>query len=338
MRPPGFWSRPPTHPLARLLAPAGRFYGGLTADRMDRTGAAPPCPVLCVGNFTLGGAGKTPTALALARTLREIGRTPAFLSRGYGGRLAGPLVVDPERHGPAEVGDEPLLLARAGTTIVARDRPAGARLCAEAGADVIVMDDGLQNPSLAKTLSLAVVDGGAGVGNGMPFPAGPLRAPLARQWPHVAGLVLVGEGAPGAAMAREAEGRGLPVHRARFVPEDGPDWAGRRVVAFAGIGRPQKFFETLRGLGAEIVVERAFPDHHPFTPKELSALSALALREGASLLTTEKDAVRLPTDSRAAVGVLRVALSFADEASLRRQLEAAFPPASPAVSAPRRSP
>lgn len=325
MRPPGFWSRPPSHPLARLLAPAGRFYGGLTADRMDRAGAPPPCPVLCVGNFTLGGAGKTPTALALAGLLRETGRAPAFLSRGYGGRLAGPLVVDPAWHAAAEVGDEPLLLARAGTTIVARDRPAGARLCAASGADVIVMDDGLQNPSLTKTLSLAVVDGGSGVGNGLPFPAGPLRAALARQWPHVAGLVLVGEGEPGAALAREAEQRSLPVHRAHLVPEAGPDWAGSRVVAFAGIGRPQKFFETLRRLGAEIVAERAFPDHYSFRPEDLTALSALAAREGAGLVTTEKDAVRLPPEARAAVRVLRVALAFAAEESIRQQLAMAFP-------------
>ncbi|CAO4149715.1 tetraacyldisaccharide 4'-kinase [Methylorubrum aminovorans] len=325
MHPPGFWSRPPTHPLARLLAPAGRFYGGLTADRMDRPGAVPPCPVLCVGNFTLGGAGKTPTALALARLLRGIGRTPAFLSRGYGGRLAGPLIVDPARHGAAEVGDEPLLLARAETTVVARDRPAGARLCAEAGADVIVMDDGLQNPSLTKTLSFAVIDGGAGIGNGLPFPAGPLRVPLARQWRHVAGLVLVGDGAPGAALAGEAEARGLTVHRARLLPEDGAGWAGRRVVAFAGIGRPQKFFETLRGLGAEIVAERAFPDHHPFRAGDLAKLSALAAQAGAGLVTTEKDAVRLPAQTRAEVRVLRVALAFTDEALLCRQLAAAFP-------------
>ncbi|MEH3116885.1 MAG: tetraacyldisaccharide 4'-kinase [Methylorubrum populi] len=326
MRPPGFWSRPPSHPLARLLAPAGHLYGGLAANRMDRPGKAGPCPILCVGNFTLGGAGKTPTALALARFLQDLGRRPAFLSRGYGGRLAGPLVVDPARHGAEETGDEPLLLAAAAAAIVARDRPAGARLCADAGADVIVMDDGLQNPSLTKTLSLAVVDGGAGLGNGLPFPAGPLRAPLARQWPHVAGLVLIGDGAPGAALAAEAERRGLPVHRARLVPEGVEGWAGRRVVAFAGIGRPEKFFDTLRGLGAEIVAERAFADHHPFRPSELAALAALAAREEAGLVTTAKDAVRLPAEARAGVQVLRVALAFDDEADIRRQLAAAFPP------------
>ncbi|HJE26018.1 MAG TPA: tetraacyldisaccharide 4'-kinase [Methylorubrum populi] len=331
MHPPGFWSRPPGHPLARLLAPAGHLYGSLAANRMDRAGAAPPCPVLCVGNFTLGGAGKTPTALALARLLREFGRKPAFLSRGYGGRVAGPLPVDPTQHNAAEVGDEPLLLATFAPTIVSRDRPAGARRCVEAGADVIVMDDGLQNPSLSKTLALAVVDAGAGIGNGRPFPAGPLRAPLARQWPHVAGLVLVGEGDPGERVAAQAQARGLPVHRARLVPEDGSAWAGRRVVAFAGIGRPQKFFVTLRGLGAEIVAKRAFPDHHPYRPAELAELTALAAREGACLVTTEKDAVRLPPQEREAVRVLRVALSFADEDGVRRQL-------ADALTAPREAP
>ncbi|MFF8798765.1 MULTISPECIES: tetraacyldisaccharide 4'-kinase [unclassified Methylobacterium] len=325
MRPPGFWSQPPTHPLARLLAPAGRVYGGRVAGRMDRPGAAPPCPVLCVGNFTLGGAGKTPAALALAGLLRDLGHRPAFLSRGYGGRLPGPLAVDPARHGAAEVGDEPLLLAARATTIVSRDRPAGARLCAASGASVIVMDDGLQNPSLTKTLALAVVDAGAGVGNGLPFPAGPLRAPLARQWPHVAGLVLVGDGAPGAAVAEAAQARGLPVHRARLVPEAGGAWAGRRVVAFAGIGRPQKFFETLRGLGAQVVAERSFPDHHPFRDSDLADLAALARREGAGLVTTAKDAVRLPAGRSAGVEVLRVVLAFADEAGIRAQLAAAFP-------------
>ncbi|ACB81303.1 tetraacyldisaccharide 4'-kinase [Methylorubrum populi BJ001] len=325
MRPPGFWSRPPTHPLARILAPVGRIYGGLTADRMDRPGAAPPCPVLCVGNFTLGGAGKTPTALALAGLLRDLGRTPAFLSRGYGGRLSGPVIVDPARHRAEEVGDEPLLLARAATAVVARDRPAGARLCAGSGADVIVMDDGLQNPSLSKSLSLAVIDGGAVIGNGLPFPAGPLRAPLLRQWRHVAGLVLIGEGMAGSGVAAEAEAQGLPVHRARLVPEGGADWAGRRVVAFAGIGRPQKFFETLRALGAEIVAERAFPDHHPYRPRDWAALTALAAREGGDLVTTAKDAVRLPPEARGAVAVLTVALAFDDEAGLRRQLAAALP-------------
>ncbi|WP_232628409.1 tetraacyldisaccharide 4'-kinase [Methylobacterium sp. Leaf118] len=321
MRPPGFWAGEPHHPLARLLAPAGRRYGAATARRMDRPGASGPCPVLCIGNVTLGGAGKTPTALALARLLRDgFGCHPAFLSRGYGGRLAGPVRVDPAVHGADAVGDEPLLLARHAATIVARDRAAGARLCAAGGADVIVMDDGLQNPGLAKTLSLAVVDAGAGAGNGLCFPAGPLRAPLERHWPHVGGLVLVGDGAPGERLAAAAAARGMPVHRARLVPEASASWAGRRVVAFAGIGRPQKFFDTLAGLGTRIVATRAFPDHHPYRAAEIEALRALAEREGAGLVTTEKDAVRLPVRGAATIAVLRVDLVFADALALRRQL------------------
>lgn len=326
MRPPAFWHGEPDHPAARLLAPLGRAYGRLIAARMDRPGARAPCPVLCLGNFTLGGAGKTPTAIAIARLLRDLGRHPAFLSRGYGGRLPGPVVVDPARHDWRAVGDEPLLLARHAPTIVARDRVAGAGLCFAAGADVrgadvIVMDDGLQNPSLSKDLALAVVDAGAGRGNGLPFPAGPLRAPLARHWPHVAGLVLIGDGVPGDGVASEAEARGLPVHRARLVP-DAAAVAGRRVLAFAGIGRPQKFLASLSEAGAEIVAARAFPDHHPFRPAELAQLAAEAEARGAVLVTTEKDAVRLPAAFAERVRVLPVALRFSDADAVRAQAAA----------------
>ena len=327
MRPPRFWDAGPDHPAARLLAPFGTAYGALAARRMDRPGARAGCPVLCLGNFTLGGAGKTPTALALAPMLRALGRDPAFLSRGYGGRMTGPLRVDPAAHTAADVGDEPLLLARVAPTVVSRDRVAGAALCRMLGADAIVMDDGLQNPILAKDLCLAVIDAGVGVGNGLVVPAGPLRAPLARQWPHVAGLVLIGDGAPGAAVAREAEARGLPVHRARLVPA-GADLAGRRCLAFAGIGRPHKFFATLAQAGATVVGTRAFPDHHPFRAGERDALAAEAERLGADLVTTEKDAVRLPPDFRRRVRVLGVRLDFADPEALHRRLAAALRPGS----------
>ena len=316
---PGFWFRPPTLP-ARLLTPVARVYGAVTARRMDRAGAPPPCPLICVGNLTLGGAGKTPTALRLAGLLAELGARPAFLTRGYGGRLAGPVRVDPARHAAADVGDEPLLLARAAPTIVARDRPAGARLCVAAGADAVVMDDGLQNPSLRKTLSLAVVDAGAGAGNGLAFPAGPLRAPLARQWRHVHALVLIGEGAPGEAVARAACERGLPVHRARLVPDGSLPLAGRRVAAFAGIGRPEKFFATLRDTGADLVLARGFPDHHPYRAQEIADLRAGAERAGALLVTTEKDWMRLDAGQRPPAIALRVDLRFEDEAPLRTRL------------------
>lgn len=318
MRAPAFWDAEPGHPLARCLAPVGALYGRHTAARMDRPGAAAPCPVLCVGNVTLGGAGKTPTALALAAHLRALGANPAFLTRGYGGRLAGPVRVDPARQTAGETGDEPRLLARAAPTILSRDRPAGAALCVRAGADVIVMDDGLQNPSLAKTLSLAVVDAGAGLGNGRPFPAGPLRVPLARQWPHIHGLVLIGSGPRGQAVAADAQARGLPVHRARLIP--GADLTGRRILAFAGIGRPQKFFDSCEEAGATLVATRAYPDHHPYGPADEATLAAEATRLGADLLTTEKDHVRLSPPFAVGVEVLPVTLAFDDVGGVLGQL------------------
>ncbi|MCJ2072618.1 tetraacyldisaccharide 4'-kinase [Methylobacterium sp. J-030] len=323
MRPPGFWASGPDHPLARVLSPAGAAYGALVARRMDRAGVRAGCPVVCLGNFTLGGAGKTPAALIVAALLGELGRVPAFLTRGYGGREAGPVRVEPERHDATAVGDEPLLLARRAPTIVSRDRPAGAALCRRLGADVIVMDDGLQNPSLTKDLGLAVVDAPVGVGNGLPFPAGPLRAPLARQWPHVGGLIVIGTGAPGDDVARAAGTRGLPVHRARLVPES-DEWAGRRCLAFAGIGRPEKFFATLAGAGAVIAARRPFPDHHAYQNGELAALAEEAKRLDATLVTTAKDAVRLPAAFAARVRVLRVRLVFDDPEALRRQLRRAL--------------
>jgi tetraacyldisaccharide 4'-kinase len=296
IRAPGFWWREdPTH-AARLLAPAGLVYGALAARRMAREGAQAPCPVVCIGNFTLGGAGKTPTALAVAGLLGDLGRRPVFLSRGYGGRSPGPVRVEPERHGAAEVGDEPLLLARAAPAIVSRDRVAGARACREAGADVIVMDDGLQNPSLAKTLSIAVVDGAVGLGNGRVFPAGPLRAPAEAQWTRVHAALAIGEGAPGARVLAQARARGLPALRGRLVPDPAAaaGLRGRPVLAFAGIGRPDKFFASLREIGADLRETRAFPDHHAFTDAEAASLAAEATRRNLLLVTTEKDRVRLP--------------------------------------------
>lgn len=322
MREPGFWQAGHGHPAARLLAPLAALYGAAGARRMDRPGAEGPCPVICLGNFTLGGAGKTPAALAISGLLRDLGAVPVFLSRGYGGRLAGPVQVSAS-HGAADVGDEPLLLAREAPAVIARDRPAGATLCRSLGATAIVMDDGLQNPSLAKTLAFAVVDAATGVGNGRVFPAGPLRVPLQRQWPHIGGVILIGEGAAGDALATEAKTRGCPVHRARLVP-DALDLSSGRWLAFAGIGRPEKFFTTLRVAGAALAGTRSFPDHHPYREAELTALAEEADRLGARIITTEKDAVRLPTRFAARVEVQKVTLRFEDAGLVRRQLMAAI--------------
>ncbi len=317
MRAPAFWWKPAITLTARLLWPFGAIYGALTARRMNRAGADCGPPVICIGNFVAGGAGKTPTAIAVAQALLALGRKPVFLSRGYGSQAIAPRLVDRARHKAADVGDEPLLLATVAPCIVSADKLEGARACVAAGADVIVMDDGLQNPALTKALRIAVVDGAVGVGNGLCVPAGPLRAPLNAQWPHVDALVVIGDGEPGAALARTAEALGKPVLRGLLAPEPGMAMglAGREVIAFAGIGRPEKFFDTLRALGAEVIETEAFPDHHAFTAREIAGLQARAKRRGAALVTTEKDAVRLGPAAEQLL-TLPVRLALEDEAGV----------------------
>jgi tetraacyldisaccharide 4'-kinase len=263
-------------------------------------------PTLCVGNATAGGAGKTPTALALLARLQARGRSPAALLRGYGGRLRGPVRVDPAQHDAAAVGDEALLLARAAPTWVARDRLAGALAAVADGADALVLDDGFQNPHLAKDLNLLVLDGAAGLGNGRVMPAGPLREPFGRALARARAVVLIGEDRHGLA------GRlhGATVLNAELRPRGEAGFAGRRLLAFAGIGRPGKVFETLERLGAELAATAAFADHHPYTEAELAELQRRAVRLDAELVTTEKDAVRLPPAWRARIAVLPVELAF----------------------------
>jgi tetraacyldisaccharide 4'-kinase len=262
---------------------------------MQRPGARAPVPVICIGNFTLGGAGKTPTAIHVAGVLRSMGWSPAFLTRGYGGALAGPIRVDPARHGFREVGDEALLLARHAPTILSRRRPQGAALATSLGADVIVMDDGLQNPSLLKDLTIAVFDAAAGTGNGLVFPAGPLRAPLEAQWARIDAALVIGAGDRAHTIAEEAACRALPVlcGALRADRAIAASIRGRRVLAFAGIGRPEKFFATLREIGAEPVETRSFPDHHAYRERDMAELLDGAAARDLVPVTTEKDAVRL---------------------------------------------
>ena len=326
MHEPAFWHRPSSL-TSRLLTPLAALYGAIAARRMARPGADAGVPVICVGNYHTGGAGKTPTVLALVKLLRALGETPFVLSRGYGGSSPGPLRVDAVRHTAADVGDEPLMIAAHVPVIVARDRVAGARLARDEGASVIVMDDGFQNPALRKDLSLIVVSGGRGLGNGRVFPAGPLRAPLAPQLARTDALLVIGEGDAARDVERVLAARGVPALHARVVPDDDALAAlrGKRVLAFAGIGDPGRFFSTLRANGIAIAAQRTFPDHHRFTKDEISALRDEAARQGLALVTTEKDFARLSgqlAPLKDGIVPLPVSLRFDDEARLRELIAA----------------
>lgn len=327
MRDPSFWWRK-AGIAAFVLAPLGVIYGALAAFRMGWRGQPAGVPVICVGNLTLGGAGKTPTALAIARSLTQAGRRVVFLSRGYGGNAKGPLRVDPARHSAAEVGDEPLLLAQLAPTIVSQDRVAGAEMARAAGASIIVMDDGFQNPSLKKNISIVVVDGRRGIGNGRVFPAGPLRAPLRSQIRHAQAVLILGTPSPQCDdVIAEAKACDIPVFQGVVEAEGDAVSAltGHRVLAFAGIGDPQKFFATLAEAGIAAPVTQSFPDHHRFTSAEAKKLVARAKREDLALLTTEKDLVRIARDPELAalakvVRALPVTLQIEDEDAFRRLL------------------
>jgi tetraacyldisaccharide 4'-kinase len=303
--PPTFWWRDRRGPSALILAPLGAVYGAATGWRMGRPARnRASVPVVCVGNFVVGGAGKTPTALALAKIARAHGLRPGFLTRGYGGEERGPLVVDPRSHGPDQVGDEALLLAAAAPAVVARDRPKGADLLIANGVDLVIMDDGFQNPSLAKNFSFVVVDAEVGIGNGMVFPAGPLRAPVKGQLRYADALVIVGEGETADPLIRAAARAGRAILRARLKPTRVKDWRKTPIFAYAGIARPEKFFESLAALHAPIGKTMAFPDHHRYTEPEAERLIAHAEAAGLRLVTTEKDIARL-SGAGGALGRLR---------------------------------
>ena len=325
MRAPDFWYRDESLP-AELLAPLGAAYD--LAGRLRRAMARPlrlDVPVICVGNLVAGGAGKTPVALDLAARLERLHGAPHVISRGYGGRASGPLRVDPEHHSAEEVGDEPLLLARAAPTWVARDRAAAGRAALESGAGCLLLDDGFQNPGLVKDLSIVVVDAEVGFGNGLLLPAGPLRERVARGLARADAVVLLGEDRRGLSPQVPS---GLPLLRAKLEPGPGSEaLRGRRVLAFAGIGRPAKFFASLEALGAELVATYDFPDHHPYTAEEIEGLIEEAAAADAIAVTTKKDDVRLPAHLRARVDVLPVSLAWNDVAAVERLLERVLPEA-----------
>ncbi len=333
---PRFWWRQNTHPAALALMPVAAVWSAVAGSRMRRPPAVhASLPVICIGNFVVGGAGKTPTALAVADLVTRLGVRPGFLTRGYGGRVTSAHLVDPSRDDAALVGDEALLLASSGPVAVAPDRPKGVPLLEAAGADCIIMDDGFQNPSLAKELSLVVVDGTVGIGNGRVLPAGPLRAPLATQLARADAVLIIGDGEGGdrvlslAARAGRAVLRGVlePANGAAFAPSEA---GGGRYLAFAGIGRPEKFFASLEAAGIDVAAREAFPDHHPFSDADAAGLLARARAEGLRLVTTAKDHVRLRATSGArhalaeAAEVFAVRLRFDDEPAVMRLLEQAL--------------
>ncbi|SET06393.1 lipid-A-disaccharide kinase [Oceanicella actignis] len=329
MRAPRFWFRPPRAPglAARLLAPLGAAYAAATRARLARgQGWRAPVPVICLGNLTAGGAGKTPAAIHALERLAEMGVRAHVVTRGHGGTARGPHLVDLARDDAALTGDEALLLAAFAPVWVARDRAAGARAAVAAGAEALVLDDGFQNPALVKDLSILAVDAETGLGNGRPIPAGPLRERPAEGMARADAVLLIGPPeARAAAPARWPVLRARPILNAELRARPiGIDWRGRRVVAFAGIGRPEKFFDTLRALGAELVGAHAFPDHAPYAPRILRRLQAEAAQADAQLVTTEKDAVRLPPAFRGMAMPLPVALVPEDQAAfdalLRRAL------------------
>lgn len=310
MKAPDFWFAKPGL-ISLALAPAGWLWalGAILREKKSKDAYRAPIPVICIGNVVAGGQGKTPLALCLVSQIAGA----HFLSSGYGGTEQGPLLVDPKKHDYTMVGDEPLLLAQKAPCWVSKDRAAGIRKAVEAGARCVIMDDGFQDPSIVKDVSLLVVDGIMGFGSGRCIPAGPLREPLSRALRRAAGVVLMGKDEWGVAIAIGDK----PLLRASIAPDAEPGaWVSKKLAAFAGIGRPQKFFQTLTEMGAKLVKTHFFPDHHPYSGQEIEAMIKDAKRRDAILITTTKDFVRVPENLRKGIAVLPVSIVWDDPASL----------------------
>ena len=323
MQPPGFWRRSHLSPgwQSVALAPLAWLYSQATARRVARPPTyRPSVPVISVGNLNVGGTGKTPTVIALTERMSH--RNVHVVSRGYGGELPGPLRVDPTRHSAKEVGDEPLLLAAFATTWISRDRAAGVALAEDAGAEVILLDDAHQNPAVPKDLSIVVVDAGIGFGNGQVLPAGPLREPISNGLLRADLLLSIGDEASQEKFLSVWGGHIEVPHITGELEllQTGMEWEGQKVLAFAGIGHPEKFFRTVRATGADVVRAEPLDDHQPLTDALMKRLEIEATALGAQLVTTEKDSVRLPQSFRQKVLALPVRLRFHMPADLDDRL------------------
>jgi tetraacyldisaccharide 4'-kinase len=330
---PPFWWEPADW-RGRLLRPASWIYGRVATNRLKNGPREKlDVPVFCVGNFTVGGSGKTPVVIAIAEAARALGQRPGILSRGYGADIKGARLVDAAHDSAQSAGDEPLLLARHTPVAVGPDRVRGASLLTEQGVDFIIMDDGFQSARLHMDFALIVVDAHRGLGNGQIIPGGPLRAPMIEQIRYCDALLVMGDGDGAAEAIRYAARAAKPIRRGRLETHPVPGLEGRKVLAFAGIGDPEKFFRSVAAAGAELTDARPFADHHPYSDAELMELGSEAASRNLTLVTTEKDAARLVHGTSVAreflarITVLPVAAIFSEPdmaASLIRETLSAF--------------